>query len=433
MNCNRRTDITTGCHAVQQREFSKNLNRLQDKIAKAKSTLNTRPPPSQPHLTLYGRDYAAKKRATTEAAFSDLKMIQAISRTMTRKQEAEERKGPVSLNADSRKKEVYRTMKENHKFLGHLEAVRPTCNTRELINEHKYKQRHMINVSSSARLAGDHDDEIHRIRRENEQHRMTSTRSVELRRASAERLGKTTGSVSLPALTSACQTEPVPSMQCRLPVKRTSAPAYTWTGPGEALAAEQKRGHKQMACMGSPPQPRTAGPARMTEPSASVTGPRPAVRFTAPAPEPPAPIIFQDDEDEGQDDLVSTPLQRALRNGQRSLDAPTKAPTVEDPQEDFDEEDDVEVKARPAAPWTEEPPHAEREEAEPAELKMLPKSGDKQIEKAPPPCEEPLGDALPPQPQEPVLRSAIFPIAIHAPQSQEEREAEVQDELDEEY
>ena len=37
-----------------------------------------------PHLQLYGRDYFAKKKATTEAAFQDLKMIQSIAKTMTR-------------------------------------------------------------------------------------------------------------------------------------------------------------------------------------------------------------------------------------------------------------------------------------------------------------------------------------------------------------
>ena len=32
----------------------------------------------------YGRNYFAKKKQTTEAAFNDLKMIQAIAKTMTR-------------------------------------------------------------------------------------------------------------------------------------------------------------------------------------------------------------------------------------------------------------------------------------------------------------------------------------------------------------
>merc|ERR1719296_208399 len=108
MNANRRTDVSSGCPAVQRHQQKKDMEAYRDRLSKVKSTLNTGPPASQPHLTLYGRDYASKKRATTEAAFADLKMIQAISRTMTRKHEVEERKGPISLNADSRKQAVYR-------------------------------------------------------------------------------------------------------------------------------------------------------------------------------------------------------------------------------------------------------------------------------------------------------------------------------------
>lgn len=42
------------------------------RLENMRSALDTSAPAAMPHLQLYGRDYAAKKRATTEAAFSDL-------------------------------------------------------------------------------------------------------------------------------------------------------------------------------------------------------------------------------------------------------------------------------------------------------------------------------------------------------------------------
>merc|ERR1719293_511252 len=123
MKCQRRTDTSMGCPAMHRWELKEGQKGHRDRLASIKSTLDTRAPASQPHLTLYGRDYATKKRATTEAAFADLKMIQAIARTMTRKHEVEERKGPVSLNADSRKADIYRIMTENHRLLDHIDNV----------------------------------------------------------------------------------------------------------------------------------------------------------------------------------------------------------------------------------------------------------------------------------------------------------------------
>ena len=45
------------------------------RLENMRSALDTSAPAAMPHLQLYGRDYAAKKRATTEAAFSDSKRI----------------------------------------------------------------------------------------------------------------------------------------------------------------------------------------------------------------------------------------------------------------------------------------------------------------------------------------------------------------------
>jgi len=167
-----------------------------------KSSIDTRPPAPQPHLTLYGRDYAAKKRATTEAAFSDLKMIQSIAKTMTRKPYMPQRKGPVSLNADGRKQEIFRIMKENHRLLDRLECLEPVVSTADLVRSHKERQRYTILVSHSKRLAGEYDPEIHQIRTEDKAKQDAMNRSVHLR-LTKQRMAASTGNMtqSMPALT----------------------------------------------------------------------------------------------------------------------------------------------------------------------------------------------------------------------------------------
>merc|ERR1719245_429768 len=117
MNCQRRTDTSMGCPAMHRWQMKEVNKSNKERLSRVRSSLDTQAPKPQPHLTLYGRDYNAKKKATTEAAFADLKMIQAIARTMTRKCEVRERKGPMSLNADGRKAEIYRVMKDNHRLL----------------------------------------------------------------------------------------------------------------------------------------------------------------------------------------------------------------------------------------------------------------------------------------------------------------------------
>eukprot|EP00427_Karlodinium_veneficum_P046806 CAMPEP_0169235428 /NCGR_PEP_ID=MMETSP1016-20121227/28712_1 /TAXON_ID=342587 /ORGANISM="Karlodinium micrum, Strain CCMP2283" /LENGTH=404 /DNA_ID=CAMNT_0009314973 /DNA_START=229 /DNA_END=1443 /DNA_ORIENTATION=- len=161
-----------------------------------------------PHLTLYGRDYAAKKRATTEAAFSDLKMIQSIAKTMTRKAEIPMRKGPISLNADQRKTEIFRIMKENHRLLDRLENLEPFVSTTELVRNHKNQQRYTILTSHSKRLAGEYDAEVERIRTEDKAQTEAMNRSVQARLAK-HRL-KQSSSMSAPSLTPLASSDPGP-------------------------------------------------------------------------------------------------------------------------------------------------------------------------------------------------------------------------------
>jgi len=195
---NNRTDTSFACPVVGRREMMKQQQAHRERLQNMKSALDTRAPAPQPHLTLYGRDYVAKKRATTEAAFADLKMIQAIARTMTREHKIEERKGPVSLSG-GKKQEIYRIMSENHKLLESIENCEPMMRTAELVKADKFRKRYIINASHTSRLSGEYDDEIQRIRTEEKSKLDEYKRSAQIRLASSQRL-KSSGTVSLPSL-----------------------------------------------------------------------------------------------------------------------------------------------------------------------------------------------------------------------------------------
>lgn len=189
------------CPVVGRRELNKQQRAHRERLQNMKSALDTRAPAPQPHLTLYGRDYVAKKRATTEAAFSDLKMIQSIARTMTRDHSIPERKGPISLNADGRKQEIYRIMKENHKLLDSIENCEPMLRTQDMVKADRFRKRYTINCSHSMRLSGEYDDEILRIKDEERRKLAESKRIAQLRFEKSERMARTAGgSVSLPSL-----------------------------------------------------------------------------------------------------------------------------------------------------------------------------------------------------------------------------------------
>lgn len=296
---------------MQRWELKEGQKAQRERLSRIKSTLDTRAPSAQPHLTLYGRDYASKKKATTEAAFADLKMIQAIAKTMTRKHEVAERKGPVSLNADSRKADIYRIMNENHRLLEHIDGVEPFCNAQELVNEHRFKQRYVINCSHTGRLSGEYSQEEQRIRAEDKHRFEMSLRSTQLRKDAAGRLGKTTGSISLPSLTSAASSEPTVPALAKQGAQRKAPPSKGWSGPpGEANAAELKRGtSKQPAKPSKPREPSSASPAKATEPSAAKTTPKPAVRFSSQGSRD-LPTPLSSDVDADADEPLSRSAQR---------------------------------------------------------------------------------------------------------------------------
>jgi len=182
MQSQRRTDTSFACSVVGKRELENRQKGHRDRVKNMTSMIDTKPPPPQSHLTLYGRDYVAKKRASTEASFSDLKMIQTIARTMTRTQGTPIRKGPVSLNADARKQEVNRIVRENSRLLNRLETMKPAVAlTSDLVRDHRWKQRYKVNASHTSRLSGELDNELMRFRAEEQAHMAALHRSYEKR------------------------------------------------------------------------------------------------------------------------------------------------------------------------------------------------------------------------------------------------------------
>jgi len=254
-------------------ELKESQRRHKEHLATIKPSIDLKPPVAMPHLTLYGRDYVAKKKATTEAAFADLKMIQAIAKTMTRSASVPERKGPVSLNADSRKAQIYKVMAENHRLLEHIDNVGAFCDTREILAEHRYKRRYVINASHTCRLSGEYDEEIKQIAREDDFKVQTQKRSTQLRRDAAERMKKNTGSISLPSLTGASSSEPSVPPHAKQGALRRACPQKGWQGEaGDANKADAKKATRLQAKGHKPKDPANAPVVPPSEPPAQRQG-----------------------------------------------------------------------------------------------------------------------------------------------------------------
>lgn len=158
MKCQRRTDVSYGNPIIARIEKAKSDSKHSWAIRNMQTSIDNAPPKPMPHLTTFGRDYFAKKKATTEAAFADLKMIQSIAKTMTRPFELPSHRGPTSLNADWRKKELFRITMDNHKLLERLENLKPYYDTDKMERDHAEHHRYMINSSYSARKVGLYDE-----------------------------------------------------------------------------------------------------------------------------------------------------------------------------------------------------------------------------------------------------------------------------------
>lgn len=160
---NYRTDVSHGNRCVQETERARQDAHLRRAISSMRCAVDHRPPVTYPHLTSLGRDYFAKKKQTTEAAFADLKMIGAIAKTMTRPTEhGDRRQGQArqarSLNADYRKKELFRITMANHALLERLENLKPVYKVRDQIAQYNATREAVANASHTARKAGLYDD-----------------------------------------------------------------------------------------------------------------------------------------------------------------------------------------------------------------------------------------------------------------------------------
>eukprot|EP00913_Durusdinium_trenchii_P010266 g9627.t1 len=96
------------------------------------------------------------------------------------------RKGPVSLNADGRKQEIYRIMKENHQLLQNIETCQPVVRTSDMMRWDRMRKRYIINASHTMRMAGEYDDDIMRIRDEDRRKRESMKRSAKRKQKAVE-------------------------------------------------------------------------------------------------------------------------------------------------------------------------------------------------------------------------------------------------------
>mmetsp|Transcript_27028 Transcript_27028/g.49122 ORF Transcript_27028/g.49122 Transcript_27028/m.49122 type:complete len:560 (-) Transcript_27028:74-1753(-) len=435
---NTRTDTSFACPLVGHRDLERRQAMHRAKVQRMTSSIDTRPPKSMPHLTLYGRDYVSKKRATTEAAFSDLKMIQAIAKTMTRKPEMPIRKGPVSLNADFRKQEIYRVMSENHRLLDRLETLEPVVSTRDLLRDYKWKQRYTINSSHTKRLAGEYDGEVSRIRTEDKARSDQLNRSVQLRMSQARERMEASGSMSMPSLS---QTAPLGGVERPTPKpapKRIPRDLGASTGSaktpdrqaptGSPVGAPQRREQAKQQMEKLPPESNDAGP-EVTTPGKKPTAARVSFSEEDPPMSPPdrkkAPVTPHPRKGGGWEDMPDEVEDEVSEEAAKSL-PPAEKPPVEEPP------------AAEAAPVAAEAAPAEAEvapaeaAAAPAEVEAAP------AEAAAAPAEPAPAEAAPPAEVEaapsatgaplPEEGAAAEPTSPTSPTSPISREADVDSE-----
>lgn len=292
---NRRTDTTFSCPVVGRRELKNQQSMHRQRLQSIKSAIDTRAPAAQPHLTLYGRDYVSKKRATTEAAFADLKMIQSIAKTMTREHKVDERKGPTSLNGDGRKKEVMRVMQDNHRLLDAIENCSPMMRTTDLIRSDKIRKRYVINASHTMRLSGEYDDDLYQIHSQDKAKLDEYKRQAE-NTLTKQRLLRSSGSFSLPSLSpngqrGAEQSPAKPSS----PPKKTKRAQPSSKGGGKGDGYSQEPAQSEMPA--SPPKAAPRDEPQDEDPDMQKSSPgRPPVRFE-----------LEESEQAGPADFAKTP------------------------------------------------------------------------------------------------------------------------------
>lgn len=120
-------------------------------IVNVKSSIDCGPPkalarPPRPPAALN-----ARREAQVEAALADIKMIGNIAREMARPPSLSQldRRGPISLNSNSRRKELARIDQENERLLKRLEGAKPTYNKRAQDKAFIESRRHVALASGA--------------------------------------------------------------------------------------------------------------------------------------------------------------------------------------------------------------------------------------------------------------------------------------------
>lgn len=109
-----------------------------------KATVDAGPPKAASRPRPRAPASRARKEAQAEAAVSDLRMIENIAREMARPPSLSvlERKGPMSLNTNQRRKELQRIDHENQKLLKRLENQKSSYAQRDQKRSYDESRRH---------------------------------------------------------------------------------------------------------------------------------------------------------------------------------------------------------------------------------------------------------------------------------------------------
>lgn len=112
--------------------------------AHVKATIDSGPPKAMLRPPRAPAARVARREAQAEAAVSDIKMIENIAREMARPPSLSvlERKGPMSLNTNQRRKELQRIDHENQKLLKRLENQKSCYAHRDQKRAYEESRRH---------------------------------------------------------------------------------------------------------------------------------------------------------------------------------------------------------------------------------------------------------------------------------------------------
>ncbi|CAE7240271.1 CFAP97D1 [Symbiodinium sp. CCMP2592] len=115
-----------------------------ESLAHIRPTVDCGPPKALARPPRPPASFTARKEAQVEAAVNDIKMIENIAREMARPPSLSvlERKGPMSLNTNQRRKELQRIDLENQRLLKRLESQKSTYSRRDQKSSYEQSRRH---------------------------------------------------------------------------------------------------------------------------------------------------------------------------------------------------------------------------------------------------------------------------------------------------